>query len=1494
MNLRKNKKAVALILTLMMLFSMTANVMAAPLNPSNLGRIQLGAEGFDYKQYEYQDVSNPSQPNYEHFLTHYGNIILAGKTPVILLENIANGVPTWYNVAGRGLDSDYTAVAETTYKPVLVDGNDQPLETTQDVLQLIDDVLSGQFDLQALRDRYDLLGPDEKIAFDSQTGAYNELFPGTGPEPSQGPTPTGGPESTPTGTPPAEDGSIDRIVSINGTQVTVALTGYTGTATPPSSAFVVADNKETPYSVGGVNPTSDTGQYILSITPAVSGSGTLTVTYNGTEAILDFGGELTFTLEAESYSLRADGMAKTTLTFTAAQKGSNVPDPNFVGTAVFTSTQQADFTKFNPVAFDGGVATVELIAKYSSVATIVDTITATVDISPTHSELQGSTDQILVYYEPSPAGGRDGRILVTKMGSDNASHVDLTFDSAYDPTKLAAHLDEIYISQDKNVLAAPLGTYVWRRPAGFVRISENTVRINFTQTQPLKDNSEIYLTIDGGGTGPDAYLTEVENVLPFILNDSTAPASVSAVAKNSRTIEARFTEPVVTRDYLVNTVAVDGTLGTNPNFAYNRTQYLRGLTPISASELTNWSLNGKTILASELEQANPISQYGIDIGILDEETGEVVVYNDNTDNRAYVTIQLTRAGAERLLEPEGQTNLLQLNNAADFAGLWDPFNVAGIQEFRFVTPPADPPPAVIKIDQHSNEQYQITFNQAITPGTLTPGNIVFEYWDPNKPGNNKWERIDVRNDNAMDPIDKQITLTPFPLDSKNYLLELDADWSVVKDENYYLSNQNSVRIAVYSGTVDGVIYGPQIESRYGEPMVGRSSTTLGNFTLNRDATSPRVQNSPLAYVSHSITGNKYVNTRGYVEIEMSEPMQVNTQTSGADGKTRPLTPSTAQMANGGLTFNTNLSNYITSPGHTKANATNPSTFTFDRHAPNNGGVLETVEGDVIWVDLTDRTIVVEPQKELGAGNWTITIRSLSDDEGNSLDTPEYPLTIMQPETDPDIPEVVWVAVHDNIYDYRNGQYRIADLVYVQYSKNMSSDVTSISYYSVNKTRLPGGAIITKEDNVVYDPDETPGTLITIHLPYSFLGEDHEWFITSSPRFAAYSTTDPYLPAEDWSVFIDGRLTDNSAAHLSLDGDYDVVSTYHPNSVQGHVVAYVNADTDSLNTVLEPQNHKDIATMDDALASPFVKVAVPMTSTYYDSNSAILGGTPFADLSGTINVASDSLTISSTEPVGDVNVNFTSGTAKSFIVNAPEVGAVIISGISGEGSTVSVTAEEINGVVTITDDVETINIKAEEINDDVTITGDAKSITIETDEITGDVNITQTVAAEPGTIVVEGDISGSVTINANAAEIITIRENAGNPADGVGSNLTINSTSAITVRVDSSVTGNVVIRALVAHVYIDEDQVGGSVSIDAAAENSVTIASGVTITNLIINETSHGLKIYNGGTITNLTVATGPGYVRVLTLTGANGTLPASTSSGTNTVTTLQRATETSL
>jgi hypothetical protein len=581
---------------------------------------------------------------------------------------------------------------------------------------------------------------------------------------------------------------------------------------------------------------------------------------------------------------------------------------------------------------------------------------------------------------------------------------------------------------------------------------------------------------------------------------------------------------------------------------------------------------------------------------------------------------------------------------------------------------------------------------------------------------------------------------------------------------------------------------------------------------------------------------------------------------------------------------------------------------------------------------------VEPARDLGAGDWFITIRELSDDFGNGLNTTEYPLTITKPAVDPNAPEVVWVAVHDNIYDIdRNGsEYKIADLVYVQFSKNMDNTlVNSLRYYSVNKTDFPAASYITSEPNVLYD-DSDPnnplwGTLVTIHLPYSFLGEtDRQWFITRLERFTSlpeygYDDTvlpiepgDPYAPVEDWAVFIDGRITDDTRDKLALGVDYDVVSTYmrpekeidsvpHPTVIQAHVTAYVNADDDT-STALQSRN--DIASLSRALASPHVNLirsmvptaTNPPVSRYYD-NLGATGAVPFATLSGTLTVVSDSLEIVSTEDLGNLNFTFTSPTAKSFVISAPAIGDVTVGGISGKGSEISLTATDRIGDVTAANaESFTVsapiigNVTVSDISGEVSVTAagsnvtaigvvaitnsKAASITVASTDIVNNttvykpitsVNIIQIADAEAGSINVSGDVTVGVVINAAEATSVAVNGE-------IGTDVTIGAPKATTITVTADVDNDVAITAAAPGTTIrtagtidnnltitstNTNTTGDTVRIDGDVRGTVTIndpaatyylGDGVTVGAWgIVTGSPGSLHIGTGAIITTLTI-----------------------------------------
>jgi hypothetical protein len=258
-----------------------------------------------------------------------------------------------------------------------------------------------------------------------------------------------------------------------------------------------------------------------------------------------------------------------------------------------------------------------------------------------------------------------------------------------------------------------------------------------------------------------------------------------------------------------------------------------------------------------------------------------------------------------------------------------------------------------------------------------------------------------------------------------------------------------------------------------------------------------------------------------------------------------------------------------------------------------------------------------------AGNW---------DPQNYSNTQELTFaTTLTPDTQPssDAPTVVWVSAHDNIYGIRDGgQTLISDIVYVQFSKDMSGDVLLTDKYRINTREVPTGTNITAVDGVPYGTGAQAGrgTLVTITMPFGFLGETQEMFITHSEEFytaANYyrNNMDPYQPVDNHTVYVNRSVksVERDAAGKTLPGKqlagnllFTTGPSYEPfvNRLNP-ITAYVNAFTDDGAN----QGKKEIATLLDAFVSDYVSGILLMRTVYNDITGAPypVGSIPDPDL-----------------------------------------------------------------------------------------------------------------------------------------------------------------------------------------------------------------------------------------------------------------------------------------
>jgi hypothetical protein len=227
--------------------------------------------------------------------------------------------------------------------------------------------------------------------------------------------------------------------------------------------------------------------------------------------------------------------------------------------------------------------------------------------------------------------------------------------------------------------------------------------------------------------------------------------------------------------------------------------------------------------------------------------------------------------------------------------------------------------------------------------------------------------------------------------------------------------------------------------------------------------------------------------------------------------------------------------------------------------------------------------------------------------------------------------VVWASAHDNIYAYRNHEYQISDVIYIQFSKPMSSDVRFSSTYILNNNDLPSGTSVEVVDKQYVETDDDltnenfqTGTMVTLILPHNQFGESHEWFNDDQ--------VDPYAPFVETQILTIINAADTNGGLLTanpLTGTTRYTLEYNTIAATGlnaqadavtfnnrHVTAYYNK------TDFNPA-YPRLASKAQVEDSDYVYAYKAITP-YYDG-SGVVTSTPFSTGGGTYDVTYDGTT-----------------------------------------------------------------------------------------------------------------------------------------------------------------------------------------------------------------------------------------------------------------------------
>ncbi|WP_213023453.1 pectate lyase-like adhesive domain-containing protein, partial [Brevibacillus reuszeri] len=391
----------------------------------------------------------------------------------------------------------------------------------------------------------------------------------------------------------------------------------------------------------------------------------------------------------------------------------------------------------------------------------------------------------------------------------------------------------------------------------------------------------------------------------------------------------------------------------------------------------------------------------------------------NEDTRHVVTITLGEDNLGNQIYFKPGTHSLQGANIGDWAVKTDPRdNVMNTQTLDFDIPVDNGAPSAV-VEVQSPEQYMVSFDKDINLSAANLANVL------------KLQIFNKETGVWEDKADPAIKVTDISDSGHNtFLVETTNDWTRVYDtkntnKNYY---NDSYRLHIDKDKVMAISNGTKN---------AEINLTLGGAMTFPDVKSPTIDR--IVKTPESEEGTSY-------DVTMSEPVKIGT--GNAEGET----PSQEQ------------GNNIPVPTAEFIKKDNSVTI------PANIGTT--------FVDKVNKVIRVTPTKELEAGEWTLVVRSISDDVGNTAASATKDFKVEKPVLNTDF-KVVW-SYAENIND---ANY---DFVFVKFSKEGATigdqkNITKTANYTLNGKALPTGTQIFA-DIKDYDDMDNIVDSITIRLP----------------------------------------------------------------------------------------------------------------------------------------------------------------------------------------------------------------------------------------------------------------------------------------------------------------------------------------------------------------------------------------------------------------------------
>ncbi|MGF2617984.1 S-layer homology domain-containing protein [Rossellomorea vietnamensis] len=517
---------------------------------------------------------------------------------------------------------------------------------------------------------------------------------------------------------------------------------------------------------------------------------------------------------------------------------------------------------------------------------------------------------------------------------------------------------------------------------------------------------------------------------------------VRAVEGNAKALEIILEKEDVLEDNKQVTVAAK-------IFTSNVTNAVFNLTDARVPELTSVAAEGMNVVKAKFSEAVDAATFKID-GRFNSDSFDISFGEFNVvtgeDHRNIATLKLNDNYDEDRTVDSAENNKtlagyftagshsLQVSNLKDFAALSDRNNVGTTQTLAFnVTEDTSKPSAIVDVE--SPEQFRVTFSKNLKE-TVVSSDVALQVYDSEA---KKWVSVGEYFDQDLSEL---LDVTTY---GDELVVELTKDWTEIyktatTNENYY---NDDFRIHIAKGTI------------------ANESNGLSNDEINLDLNyAGSALNTPDT-VSPIISQIDEASVNGEFIVTMTEPVKLagSTEVPTLNQDQTKLPETSVQFI-----------------GKDKDGKTVTFDGTVAGYSESNGADTKFY---VKWnaADKTPQTVVDAG----GSNDWTLVVKSLSDDVGNTAATVTKDFTIAKtPAATPSEVDFFIETVEGALdVDTNNAD----DSVTITFSEGVKHrgeqhDATKVSQYQLNGQSLPVGSSVAVEDNDTEEGFET----VVITLP----------------------------------------------------------------------------------------------------------------------------------------------------------------------------------------------------------------------------------------------------------------------------------------------------------------------------------------------------------------------------------------------------------------------------